>query len=91
MSRSLAALTREIAACRACPRPVAGLSSQPESVRRSDGLALSDADVLVRVRGVPPDSRPTPADFDGCQPYFARERAPLPNVRAVLGARGGGG
>jgi uracil-DNA glycosylase len=70
VSGSLAALTREIEACRACPRlvawrdeaaakprrrsasetcwarPVAGLASQPESVRRSDGLALSDADVL---------------------------------------------
>lgn len=70
MSRSLAALTREIEACRACPRlvawreeaaakpprrsaggtcwarPFAGLASQSESVRRSDGLALSDADLL---------------------------------------------
>jgi uracil-DNA glycosylase family 4 len=62
----------------------AGFASQPESTRRGDGLTLSEAYVLAPVRCAPPDNRPTPDEFDRCQPYFARELALLPNVRVFL-------
>ncbi len=156
MNRKLAALTREVEACRACPRLVAwreesaakpprrfagetywarpipgfgdpearllvvglapaahggnrtgrvftgdssgdflfaalhraGFASQPESIRRGDGLALTDAYVLAPVRCAPPDNRPTPEEFDRCRPYFARELVLLPNVRVFLALGG---
>jgi uracil-DNA glycosylase family 4 len=156
LSRKLAALTREIEACRACPRLVAwreesaakppkryagetywarpvagfgdpaarlllvglapaahggnrtgrvftgdssgdflfaalhraGFASQAESVRRGDGLALRDTYVLAPVRCAPPDNRPTPAEFDRCRPFFAREWTLLTRVRVVLALGG---
>lgn len=156
MSRALAQLTREIEACRACPRLVAwreeaaarpprrfagerywarpvagfgdpvarlllvglapaahggnrtgrvftgdssgdflfaalhraGFANQAESSRRGDGLSLRDSYVLAPVRCAPPDNRPTPAEFDRCRPFFAREWALLPNVRVVLALGG---
>ncbi len=156
MSRNLAALSREIEACRACPRLVAwreesaatpprrfvgetywarpvpgfgdpaarllvvglapaahggnrtgrvftgdssgdflfaalhraGFASQPDSVRRGDGLALRDAYVLAPVRCAPPDNRPTPEEFDRCRPFVARELALLPEVRVFLALGG---
>lgn len=152
MSRALAALTREVESCRACPRLVewreacaaapprrfagetywarpvpgfgdpaarllfvglapaahggnrtgrvftgdssgdflfaalhrAGFANRPGSLRRGDGLALRDAYVLAPVRCAPPDNKPTPAEFDRCRPFFAREWALLPRVRVVL-------
>lgn len=156
MSRKLATLTREIEACRACPRLVAwreesaakpprrfageeywarpvpgfgdpsarllvvglapaahggnrtgrvftgdssgdflfaalhraGFASQPESIRRNDGLTLTGAYVLAPVRCAPPDNRPTPEEFDRCRPYFLRELALLPRVRVILALGG---
>lgn len=156
MSRQLAALTREIEACRACPRLVAwreeaaaspprryagetywarpvagfgdpaarlllvglapaahggnrtgrvftgdssgdflfaalhraGFASQPDSVRRGDGLALRDAYVLAPVRCAPPDNRPTQGEFDRCRPFFAREWTLLPRARVLLALGG---
>jgi len=66
----------------------AGFASQPESVRRGDGLTLSGLYMLAPVRCAPPDNRPTPDEFDRCRPFFARELALLPNVRVVLALGG---
>ncbi len=156
MSRKLATLTREIEACRACPRLVAwreesaakpprrfagddywarpvpglgdpsarlllvglapaahggnrtgrvftgdssgdflfaalhraGLANQPESIRRGDGLTLTNCYVLAPVRCAPPDNRPTPEEFDRCRPFFVRELALLSNVRVLLALGG---
>ena len=66
----------------------AGFASQAESVRRGDGLSLRDSYVLAPVRCAPPDNRPTPAEFDRCRPFFAREWAFLPNVRVALALGG---
>jgi uracil-DNA glycosylase family 4 len=66
----------------------AGFANQPGSIRREDGLALSDAYVLAPVRCAPPDNRPTPEEFDRCRPYFVRELALLPDVRVVLALGG---
>jgi uracil-DNA glycosylase family 4 len=66
----------------------AGFANQPGSTHRGDGLALRDAYVLAPVRCAPPDNRPTPAEFDRCRAFFARELALLPNVRAFLALGG---
>ena len=66
----------------------ADFASQPESVRRGDGLSLRHARVLAPVRCAPPDNRPTPEEFDCCRPFFVRELALLPNVRVVLALGG---
>lgn len=66
----------------------AGFASQPESIRRGDGLALTDAYVLAPVRCAPPDNRPTPEEFDRCRPFFVRELALLPEVRVFLALGG---
>jgi uracil-DNA glycosylase family 4 len=66
----------------------AGYANQAESMRRGDGLALTDAWVLAPVRCAPPDNRPTPEEFDRCRPFFARELALLRNVRVLLALGG---
>ena len=62
----------------------AGFASQPESISKQDGLALTDAYITAAVRCAPPDNRPTPEEFHRCQPWLEREIALLPNVRVVL-------
>lgn len=65
-----------------------GIANQPLSVRRGDGLTLTDAYVLAPVRCAPPDNRPTPEEFDRCRPFVVRELALLPNVRVILALGG---
>ncbi len=66
----------------------AGLSNQPESRRRDDGLKLSGALVSAACRCAPPHNRPLPSELDNCRPYLARELALLPpsSVLVALGA-----
>jgi uracil-DNA glycosylase family 4 len=66
----------------------AGFANQPDSIRRDDGLRLTDAYVLAPVRCAPPDNRPTPDEFDRCRPLFVHELALLPNVRVFLALGG---
>jgi len=62
----------------------AGFASQPTSTGTDDGLTLTDAYVNCVVRCAPPGNKPTPAERDACLPWFTREPALLPPVRAVL-------
>jgi len=62
----------------------AGFASQPESISKQDGLALTDAYITAAVRCAPPDNRPTPEEFRHCQPWIEREIELLPNVQVVL-------
>jgi uracil-DNA glycosylase family 4 len=62
----------------------AGYANQPASTGKRDGLALADAYVACIVRCAPPDNKPTPAERDRCLPYFERELALLPRVRAIV-------
>ena len=62
----------------------AGLASQPESVRRGDGLRLRDAWVTSAVRCAPPGNAPTPAERTRCAPYLARELALLRRARVIV-------
>jgi uracil-DNA glycosylase family 4 len=62
----------------------AGYASQPESVRREDGLRLRDAYVTAVVRCAPPANRPTPAERDNCLPYLTRELDLLDRCKTIV-------
>ncbi|MEO8842089.1 MAG: uracil-DNA glycosylase [Kofleriaceae bacterium] len=66
----------------------AGYANQPTSVHARDGLALTGAYVTNMVRCAPPDNKPTPKERDRCLPFFHRELALLPNVRAIVALGG---
>jgi uracil-DNA glycosylase family 4 len=61
-----------------------GLSSQPTSVSRDDGLSLRGVWVTASVRCAPPSNRPSPAERDRCVPYLERELELLRGVRVVV-------
>jgi uracil-DNA glycosylase family 4 len=62
----------------------AGYANQPGSVRRDDGLALTDCYLTAAVRCAPPANRPHPDERDRCLPYLVRELALLPRLRVVV-------
>jgi uracil-DNA glycosylase family 4 len=62
----------------------AGYANQPESVDRSDGLALDGAWITSPVKCAPPLNKPTTDERDTCRPFFARELAALTGVRVIL-------
>lgn len=61
----------------------AGFASQPTSVRRDDGLHLTDAYIAAAVRCAPPENKPLPGEILNCRPYLDREIALL-KPKAVL-------
>ena len=62
----------------------AGFANQAASTARDDGMVLTDAYVACIVRCAPPDNKPSPIERDRCVPFFGRELALLPDVRAIL-------
>jgi len=62
----------------------AGLASQPTSTRANDGLTLEGAYILLAVRCVPPDNKPTPPEIRKCQPWLDEEIALLKDARVFL-------
>jgi uracil-DNA glycosylase len=65
-----------------------GLTNQPHSVHRDDGLELVDAYVAAAVRCAPPDNKPSIDERDRCLPYLVREARLLPAVRVVVALGG---
>ena len=61
-----------------------GLSNQPTSVSRDDGLRLIRAYLSAVNRCAPPDNKPTPAERDTCLPFLAREIAALERLRVLV-------
>jgi uracil-DNA glycosylase family 4 len=61
-----------------------GFASAPRSLRRDDGLELTDVFITCPVRCVPPDNRPTPGEIHACAPFLTRELALLPRARVLL-------
>ncbi|HUB36688.1 MAG TPA: uracil-DNA glycosylase [Solirubrobacteraceae bacterium] len=62
----------------------AGLSNQPTSSSREDGLRLRGAWVSAAVRCAPPANKPTPQERDRCLPWSVRELRLLGRIRAVM-------
>ena len=61
-----------------------GLSNQPTSVSREDGLRLTRAYLSAVNRCAPPGNKPTPAERDTCLPFLAREIAALERLRVLV-------
>lgn len=49
-----------------------------------DGLVLRDARIANAVRCVPPENRPTPAEFAACRPFLRAELQAMSNLRAIV-------
>ena len=61
----------------------AGLSNQPQSANRDDGLHLNNAYVTAVVRCAPPGNKPTTVERDTCINFLQREMSLLP-ARTVV-------
>jgi uracil-DNA glycosylase family 4 len=61
-----------------------GFASQPTSVSRNDGLALTDAYISAAVRCAPPDNKPLPQEIRTCRPYLERDLELLRNLKVVV-------
>src|SRR4051812_36675297 len=63
----------------------AGFASQPTSVRRDDGLKLTDAYVSCVVKCAPPDNKPTPSEQKRCATkHLAAELEAMPQAEGFL-------
>ena len=64
----------------------AGFASQPDALRREDGLKLHDIYITAVVRCAPPANKPTPEELDNCEPYLEWELQRFkPRVIVCLG------
>jgi len=65
-----------------------GLSNQPRSIHRDDGLELHGALLSAACRCAPPANRPLPVELENCREFLEREIAilPRPRVLVALGA-----
>lgn len=61
-----------------------GLSNQPTSIRRSDGLVYDNMYLTAAVRCVPPENKPTSEEILNCSKYLSFEIRHLENLRAIL-------
>jgi len=62
----------------------AGLTNQPTSEHRDDGLILNGVYIGSAVRCVPPGDKPTPEEQRTCLPYLVKELKTLPNLKVIL-------
>jgi len=62
----------------------AGLSSQPSSQYRGDGLELKDLYITNAVKCVPPENKPTAEEFRQCRHWLIQELPRLKNLRVVI-------
>jgi uracil-DNA glycosylase len=61
-----------------------GFASQPRSVGRDDGLALTDCWITAAARCAPPANRPSPVELTNCGAWLAAELRLLPRVQVVV-------
>ena len=61
-----------------------GLSNQPTTVSRDDGLRLIRAYLSAVNRCAPPGNKPTPAERDTCLPFLQREIVALERLRVLV-------
>ena len=61
-----------------------GLSNQPNSDHREDGLVI-DGYITAAVKCVPPGDKPTAQEKENCEPYLSEEFNFLNNLKVVVG------
>jgi uracil-DNA glycosylase family 4 len=61
-----------------------GLSNQPTSTDRGDGLRLLGTYVTAVNRCAPPSNKPTPTERDACLPFLEREIGALDQLRVIV-------
>ncbi len=62
----------------------AGLSNQPSSIRRGDGLQLIGGYMTPVLKCVPPQDKPTAEELSNCFTYFEQELAELKSLKVIL-------
>lgn len=50
----------------------------------ADGLRLVDCRICNAVRCLPPENKPSPAEFTACRPFLQAELAVMPKVKVLL-------
>ncbi len=61
-----------------------GLSNQPHSLYKEDGLKLFDTYLTTALKCVPPGDKPTPEELKTCSHYFKKENQYLNKVNIIL-------
>lgn len=59
-------------------------ASQPASLSANDGLVLTDAYITAAAHCAPPGNKPTPLEFQNCQPFLERELELLTSIKVVV-------
>lgn len=62
----------------------AGITNQPESVSRDDGLQYYDSFITAVLKCVPPQDKPTRDELKTCSDYLKEEMEHMKNLRAIL-------
>ena len=62
----------------------AGLSNQPTSVHRNDGLILHNTYLTAALKCVPPGDKPTPMELQTCFSFFEKEIHHLCQVNTIV-------
>ena len=62
----------------------AGLSNQPHSKYKDDGLILYNIYLTTALKCVPPDDKPTRKELSTCFSFFKKENQHLRNVNTIL-------
>jgi len=63
---------------------MAGLSNQPNSTHKEDGLILYNTYLTTALKCVPPGDKPTPKELSTCFNFFKKENEYLKNVNTIL-------
>ena len=61
-----------------------GLSNQPHSFHKNDGLKLFNTYLTTALKCVPPGDKPTPDEIKACSCYFKKENEYLDKVSIIL-------
>ena len=62
----------------------AGLSNQPTSIHKDDGLLLYNAYLTTALKCVPPEDKPTSKELKTCFSFFKKEKKYLNNINIIL-------
>jgi uracil-DNA glycosylase family 4 len=62
----------------------AGFSNQSEIISADDGLKLHDLYITNAVKCLPPENKPSAAEFTACRPYLEKELQELKALRVII-------